>query len=966
LREGATLPTAAGGGAISNLTVVATSNTQAMLSYTAPDSNPCTVEVSESASYSPLVNDVNATLFAGSDSDNRDGNLVSGTSRIVMLGRRLVRTASDGNRYSLALQTNTPHYVRLTCGTATDTATFTTKNIPGGSTYGEIPEADPARPGQWLTPTQLTDSGRNTQRVVDNFTGALMKPVTLRSDRAGNPNPHAMNTGFGGFVRACTAGQQTTSDGHTGFVCQIFNEGPELTNLYFIEPSTGMVRNLGHLAPAHGHITMDPNMCFIGTGYGPAYRFCYVGDWQEHFEAAMDGGVLHSSVSIQTQLAAFDASYDPTYFPCGNMPYANAREYRQFSCGRSGQDAYGWLIIYYGGDGRPYDAACTAGNDCPRIVAAFNPMMNNRTRFCGNHNFQVLPHGVSTNPMLNINWHGLSTSDHTVGIATWSATLAGNYTAGSGTMVVTGPPASTAAGGDTFPMGNWQVGDILLHPHAGAQETFKITSVTGTGPVTLGVTQIFGTAISITAGDSLYADCSALNTSGLGNGGWMLTYWKFLLDPHGTDTTSTNLVFDRYWDSGGHYDNGILGRLTEGWPTQPGDIEARLDTPVALNVTDTPPFHGVVSPCYSSTCVKHPSYHQLTTYTPAGVDREWFTDQMTWNGGEEFFGPNNGRTITNITGNLYRYNGASNAPWSNAYGPVAGKDALYRKILPTIAITGGFPYTDISGPGSVITGGTGDGWKYCVAYLAGECVSGSNAGDVYFNAGTTIDLPYCSSADGAVPQRHDICIGAGPAYSNSIPQLLISATDTVNATRRSRVVTHALLGPRQSVAFPSAKALPDASWMLFVAGYFCNADEPQYFCNQWMVKVPPFPAQDAYDRSDFIPTTVNVSSVPDGTSNVIVRFGYLENGTADQLYCTSRRETCVANATNIPAGLDPFRFPVEGTGGVESGLAGVSCITSCTVNLPTITGRTVYFRVIFRDAANATISTGPLQAAIVP
>src|SRR5262249_5339921 len=130
---------------ITGLTLVDTSPTQAMYSYNAPDAaHPCKLEVSENSSYSPLVNDVNPTLFEGSDSDNRDGNLVRGTSRIVILGRRLVRTALDGNRSSLALQANSLHYLRVTCRTSTATATFTTKNIPGGSTYGEIPQVDPA------------------------------------------------------------------------------------------------------------------------------------------------------------------------------------------------------------------------------------------------------------------------------------------------------------------------------------------------------------------------------------------------------------------------------------------------------------------------------------------------------------------------------------------------------------------------------------------------------------------------------------------------------------------------------------------------------------------------------------------------------------------------------------------------------------------------------------------------------
>src|SRR5262249_61810556 len=61
---------------ITGLTLVDTSPTQAMFSYNAPDAaHPCKLEVRENSSYSPLVNDVNPTLFEGSYSGNRAGNL---------------------------------------------------------------------------------------------------------------------------------------------------------------------------------------------------------------------------------------------------------------------------------------------------------------------------------------------------------------------------------------------------------------------------------------------------------------------------------------------------------------------------------------------------------------------------------------------------------------------------------------------------------------------------------------------------------------------------------------------------------------------------------------------------------------------------------------------------------------------------------------------------------------------------
>ncbi len=82
--------------------VTGLSPTQAVLTYTAPDTNPCTIEVSQSSGYSPLVHDVDPTLFSGADSDSRSSSVTSDTQRIFVVGTRTIQLAQDGRKYSRA------------------------------------------------------------------------------------------------------------------------------------------------------------------------------------------------------------------------------------------------------------------------------------------------------------------------------------------------------------------------------------------------------------------------------------------------------------------------------------------------------------------------------------------------------------------------------------------------------------------------------------------------------------------------------------------------------------------------------------------------------------------------------------------------------------------------------------------------------------------------------------------------
>jgi hypothetical protein len=126
-----------------------------------------------------------------------------------------------------------------------------------------------------------------------------------------------------------------------------------------------------------------------------------------------------------------------------------------------------------------------------------------------------------------------------------------------------------------------------------------------------------------------------------------------------------------------------------------------------------------------------------------------------------------------------------------------------------------------------------------------------------------------------------------------------------------------------------------------------------------MLKLPAFPQKDSVSRSSFIPITVDLRPPAGSTvSDAIVEFGYSTN-----LYCTARTEVCVATKAAIDES-NPFLWPTE-VGG-SAGVTGVPCSTGCRITIPGISGKVLYYRWKYRDAAKTVQAISGLQVVAVP
>lgn len=955
----------------------AVTNTQATLLYTAPNSSPCTIEVSESGSYAPAVIDADGTLFTGSNLDTRTGALTNGTRRAVVIGKRTVELATDGKKYSRALQANTLHYYRVTCGSSVGTGTFTTENIPFEMRYQDIPQLDPSTAGATMLPTLSTTD--RTQAIIDPHTGAQIRRVSLPGDipyDSGNINA----TGgpfmyFGGFTRVC--GTSLVGSPAIGYLCSFSQGNGGVGVLYYIIPSTGEVRYLGRNAWGAAYPFINPvnSKFYILHNATDIVEKTYTGD----YSAATPGSTASFSSStiftgLQAAIQAFAPSYSTSNFSCGDtggdIGIGVSGDYIELICRRGVQDTYGFIAVV---------RISTAS-----VVAVTRVDANIQSRWCGLH--EIVP--MYDQPLMEITTHGF-VGGGLVGEGPYQNTYSGGSTlaAGSTTIAVSGEPSCPACGADSS-MATAQVGDTFTWMDGSGD---RVTIVTKTSPTSWITT---ATASSHAPGAVLEGTCMPyVNAKGV--------FWKFLADPTGADATNTNFVTDSHWPLGGHDDARSDVLLTEHWMIRAGNLLAGVNTAPTATINESATFAGALAQCYGVGCVSHPSAG------PPGA--AWITDYFMYDGAVA-----DEANLVPIAGQLYKYVHAS------GYSVADVKHFAIAGVVKATYSGGPFSLRDISGPGSSISTGAGGSYTWCRANAVNECQSGSASGDEFVNipsppsritatlnaaitttGQTSISITITS---GYIVEGNYISVRA--EGSNTAETMLVTATPfhapvsgetaTVTVTRgqlgsaaslhasgatveilscvnnssaclnnynayangilqigldgvHTRVVSGGLTGLRNANGFPTAKALADGSYLIFEYG------DPQYQvpAQLLMAKLPPFTSGDSIDRTTFVRAAVSITAPTGlGVASAAVEFGYHEFGTPSQHFCTSRLEACVAVAATV-TDATPFKYASTDT------YSRLPCAVSCSITLPVLPMHTAYYTVKYYDAGGTLVASGP-------
>jgi hypothetical protein len=281
-------------------------------------------------------------------------------------------------------------------------------------------------------------------------------------------------------------------------------------------------------------------------------------------------------------------------------------------------------------------------------------------------------------------------------------------------------------------------------------------------------------------------------------------------------------------------------------------------------------------------------------------------------------------------------NGATSwALLSGGIYQVTGTIGTYNpKQSAVVSSCGGVPMRDVSSAATASTGAVASlatTYTYCYAKNNGECFSGSTAGNWYAN---------CPVGAGDNTQTYLLLAAATHAKISQIRW-----DDVIDNGRNIRPITTSFRPLSKQSSYWSARAAASGNFLLTFSDNANFSGQSAIFA----VPVPPLPAWDGVDRTTWVPVNATAAG---GHGSAVVQFGYAENGPSSSFYCSSRQEACQVAESTIQS--TPYYYASEA-------ITPLPCAAGCTIQIPGISGHTVYYQIQYSDGTK-----GAITPAVVP
>lgn len=359
--------------------------------------------------------------------------------------------------------------------------------------------------------------------------------------------------------------------------------------------------------------------------------------------------------------------------------------------------------------------------------------------------------------------------------------------------------------------------------------------------------------------------------------------------------------------------NGTIRYLSAGVATLAAFSDLGQQPPITLSPVNTR-FNGISAPIgtYYQQYLNHSQSAASNEYTVFSFDANAVNPSVGIAGNDmgNAIGPRPSSLFTQVEGDVWKL------------GVI---DTVSYKNRPLVGWAGPKALKDVSGPSSNIAAAAD--FTFCHAYRNGECRNDAVAGDVFTKVPMTFkhsgwQSGWCQT--GMEFANIPCILSAGPAAGYA-RQFRSDGPDLMGSDQR--LLTSALRPYGTHYPFWGVVAHPAGRLALMASGGTLDGVRHSVL----VAKLPPF--RDSMRKKNTLGgLTVKLGPRPYITQ-ARVRFGY---NTAFQ--CTERSESCLTDAS-----LAPFAFAETDT------LTATACATGCSITVPAIPGRLVYYRVELSD-----------------